>query len=101
MPISDDARVLLIRLESLAGLPNALGALYGLNPCTFTVVSANLAESKSYAARYDAVKKELRLSRQELEEIYSQPYVGHFYTRKEIAAFKSRWQAAEQARRAA
>jgi Putative capsular polysaccharide synthesis protein len=98
---NDAARVLLIRQENFAELPNALGALYGLDPSTFKVATSNTAEGKDYAARYATVKKELRLCSQELEEIYSLPYVRHFYTPTEIAAFKSRWQATETIRNAA
>jgi hypothetical protein len=98
---NDAARVLLIRLESLAALPAALGELYGFDPSTFSVVSANTAEGKDYAVPYDVVKKTLRLSRQELEEIYALPYVRHFYTPREIAELKSRWQTAVATRKAA
>lgn len=89
-----DARVLLIRQESLDNLPSALGALYNLDASTFHVTSVNTAAAKPYAVQYESVKDMLRLRTADLNEIYSLPYVQHFYSRDEIRSFKDRWSAA-------
>jgi hypothetical protein len=88
---NDRARVLLIRQENLASLAEGIGALYSLDPNIVKVVSTNVAAEKSYANSYDVVKKGLKLTERELDEIYSLRYVKHFYTSDEIAAFKERW----------
>jgi len=90
---NDSARVLVIRQESLAGLTEALGALYGYEPASFNVITKNTASTKAYALHYESVKRELNLTRAELDAIYALPYVRHFYTPGDIAAFKRRWQA--------
>ncbi len=89
---NDNARVLLIRQESLTSLPDALGSLYGLPPSTFNVVTTNTAQAKPYAELYESVKNSLRICTEELKEIYALPYVRHFYSLVEIETFKSRWQ---------
>lgn len=93
-----DARVLIIRQESLDDLPSALGELYKLDASTFHVTSVNTAAAKPYAAQYESVKETMRLRASELNEIYALPYVQHFYTRGEIRSFKERWSAASAAR---
>jgi hypothetical protein len=98
---NNQARVMLIRQESLSVLADALGALYGYDPNSFQVIPANLSEDKAYARPYNAVKETLRLSERELDSIYALPYVQHFYTPQEIAAFKDRWRAFKIAPKAA
>lgn len=97
---NEQARMLLIRQESLAQLPHALGQLYGIDPTTVAVETRNTGAEKPHAAQYARVRQTLRLSERELEECYGLRYVSHFYTPDEIAAFKARWRAAP-ARRAA
>ena len=91
---NDRARVLLIRQENLDALADALGALCRVEPSSFDVVPCNIGEDKAYAQQYGIVKKTLRLSEQELDSIYSLPYVRHLYTSKEIEGFKMRWRGA-------
>jgi hypothetical protein len=90
---NDRARVMLIRLESFDRLPEALGAMYGLDPATVTIHTRNTTDSKAYARRYAELCNTLTLSDAELEAAYSLPYVRHFYTPHEIRAFKDRWRA--------
>lgn len=88
---NDVARVLIIRQENLNSLPQALGALYGIDPATIQLENRNRAEEKEYATEYAAVKKAWRPSEKDLEEVYSPPYVHHFYTLQEVKAFQERW----------
>src|SRR4029077_16159903 len=85
---NDAARVLVVRQEDLARLPEALGALYGFDPATVEVEDRNVADHKDYSAHYRAVRAALRLSERELDEAYSLPYARHFYTPREIDAFR-------------
>lgn len=88
---NDAARVLVIRQENLDALAEALGALYGLDPASFVVGAANTAEKKDYAAHYDAMCRAVRFTDAELDSLYAAPFVRHFYTPAEVAAFKARW----------
>jgi Putative capsular polysaccharide synthesis protein len=88
---NDNARILLVRQENLDQLQAAFGEFYGLDPATIEIARANEGENKAYAEQYAVVKRTFRLSEKELDEIYSMPYVRHFYTPEEIAEFKKRW----------
>ena len=88
---NDRARILLVRQESLAGLAGALAALYRIDPATIDVVRANEGGNKSYSKEYQTVRRNFQLSKRELEDIYSMPYVRHFYTPEEVAEFKRYW----------
>jgi hypothetical protein len=87
------ARVLVIRQENLAHLPEALGALYGFEPSSFRVETCNVGANKGYASRYDLMKRTLRFTDAELDTLYESRFGRHFYTQEEIARFKSRWRA--------
>ena len=88
---NDTARVLVIRQENLDCFPQAFGAFRGVDPESVIMESRNRAGTKEYAATYATVKKTFRLSEQQIEAIYSQPQVRHFYSKEQIAAFRSRW----------
>ena len=90
---NDAARVLVIRQENLDRLPDALGALYGLEPATFAVKTCNVAAHKDYADHYRRAKQMLRLNEAELDLVYGTRSVRHFYTQEEIASFRRRWSA--------
>ncbi len=88
---NDAARALVIRQENLGSLPEALGALYGVEPATFAVATCNVAEDKAYAAHYNTVKRSFRLTPGELDKVYAARSVRHFYSQQEIAGFRGRW----------
>ncbi len=88
---NETARALVIRQENLGQVSVALGNLYGLDPSTFQVQSRNKAEDKDYNDCYEKVKAEWRPTEHEIEEVYSAPYVSHFYSQQEIQKFKARW----------
>ncbi len=88
---SEAARVLLIRQEDLAQLPQALAAIYPVRPEDVMIRSTNRSAEKPYAGHYDAMRKRFRLSAAELDEVYGLPCLRHFYTPAQIAAFRSRW----------
>ncbi len=91
---NDVARVLIIRQENLDRLPVALGMLYGIDPASVKIENRNRGDEKDYSTYYSAVKKDWRPSGRDLEEVYSAPYLRHFYSAREIEAFQERWQTA-------
>jgi hypothetical protein len=95
---NENARILLVRQENLDRLQEAFGEFYGMDPATFDITRANEGDNKAYAEHYNAVKRAFRLSEQQLDEIYSAPYVRHFYTPEEIAGFKEWWGASPEER---
>ena len=88
---NDNVRLLVIRQENMDRLPQAIGTLYGIDAGTVTMESRNKAEDKDYSTQYEAVKKAWSPSDEEIEEVYSPAFVGHFYTDREIEKFKERW----------
>ncbi len=96
---NDIARVLIIRQDNLDRLHEALGKLYGIEPSSVKMENRNRGDEKDYSAQYNAVKKAWRPTEQDLEEVYSAPYVSHFYTSREIEGFKNRWRTAATSNR--
>jgi len=89
---NDLVRVLLIRQESLAHMPEAFGAFLNVDPATVAVQTTNTSEAKDYGRHYDEVKRSFRLTDGELNAVYRLPYVTHFYSPTEVECFKNRWQ---------
>jgi hypothetical protein len=89
---NDIARVLVIRQENMSALPHALSVVFGEDPAAFKVINANLAAEKCYAPYYDAIKNSLHFTAEELQTLYSLPYMKHFYAPEEIERFEKRWQ---------
>jgi hypothetical protein len=88
---NDDYRALVIRLDDIERLGQALGRFYGVDATDVTVQTTNTAEKKEYAAAYRSAKESFRLPADALAAVYNLPYVRHFYTEAEIAAFQARW----------
>jgi hypothetical protein len=80
-----DARLLIVRHESMGRIREAVGELYGLPPAS--VPPARESDDE----RYMDVRGQIRLPEPLLDRIYSTELVRHFYTRGEIAGFKERW----------
>jgi hypothetical protein len=83
--------VLLYRFEDIrSALAPGLAALTGLG--SLDITSANRSEEKDYAEFYDIFRKTFRLPRDFCAAIYDNDrYVQHFYSAKEIDAFKAKW----------
>lgn len=62
-----------------------------LNLKDFNLTTANVASQKSTAGEYKEVKKQLKFEVSFLDTFYENPIVSHFYTSKEIEAFKKQW----------
>lgn len=53
--------------------------------------NANMASDRWIAESYEKAKKELKFSQDYFDTCYSDPYVTHFYSEKEIEGFKNKW----------
>ncbi|HLL81357.1 MAG TPA: putative capsular polysaccharide synthesis family protein [Longimicrobium sp.] len=84
-----DARLLLIRHESLDALPEAVAGFYGVPPAG--VLPTGDIGGSTLDARYRSVRDQLRLPERLLERVYSAPFARHFYTPEEIRGFRERW----------
>ena len=84
------ARVLLIRQESLAGAPAALGEFLGLAQAVAVPVR-NDATTKAYAASYRDFLQTVRLPASVRDEAYGSRYARHFYADSELARLHERW----------
>lgn len=88
--------ILLIRLESLNQCAHEAMQKF-LDIDHFNLVTANVAEEKSYSAAYNAFKKRIVLPDSYIEMMYTSRYAQHFYSENEIAAFTKKW--CQQSRR--
>lgn len=86
-----DARLLIIRQESMGHIQEAVGEFYGLPAASVPTVRENDSGSFPYHEQYLSVRGQIRLPEALLDRIYSTQLVRHFYTPAEIAAFKARW----------
>jgi hypothetical protein len=88
----EDARLLLIRQESFASLPEAASAFYGLRVPPAAVPHANAGEDHAYRDTYRDAKQRVRLPASLLDTVYSARYARHFYSDVELQAFRRRWE---------
>jgi len=86
-------RVLLLRQESFAGAPAALGAFLG-RAGPVPVPARNEASTKSYGGRYAEFVASARLPPEVLDAAYGSRYARHFYADREREGFRRRWTAA-------
>ncbi len=86
----DNCELLLLKLEKLNECADeAFHDFLGID--NFKLVKTNVAESKEYAAAYQQFKEHLLLPDSYLDAMYSSPYMQHFYSPSEIAAFATKW----------
>jgi hypothetical protein len=90
----EQARVLILRQESLAVAPLALARFLGL-PGPVEVAVENDGSKKEYKDVYERVLREVRFSPETLDEAYCSRMVRHFYRPDEIGEFRRRWQQAD------
>ena len=88
----EDARVLLIRQESFANLPEAARTFYGLRSAPEEIPHANAGHEHGYDAAYREAKEKIRLPGSLLDEVYGARYARHFYSPAELAGFRRRWE---------
>lgn len=84
-------RLLVIRQESLARLPEALAELLTLPQDLFKDWRANVSEEKKHADLYRGLRSRLRFPVSFLEELYARPYSSTFYSAEERNAFIKQW----------
>jgi hypothetical protein len=87
----EEARLLLIRQESFARLPEAVSAFYGLRVRPAAIPHANAGEQHAYRGSYREAKEKIRVPAPVLDTVYSARYTRHFYSPDEIRGFKERW----------
>ncbi|MDQ1466831.1 MAG: hypothetical protein QOH10_1246 [Actinomycetota bacterium] len=83
-------RVMLIRQEGLASVPDALGEFLGLGRAV-PVPKRNEATGKGYAASYRDFLAAVRVPVAVREEAYESRYARHFYADSELVRLHERW----------
>lgn len=92
---TDNARVLLLRLEDLQSrAEQAFGEFFGVP--VQTVVMRNDAADKAYGEVYRRFKARLRLPKSYLSRLYSSQYSRHFYSDSELRSLRARWTGEQQ-----
>jgi hypothetical protein len=84
------ARVLVIRQENLAAVPDLLGDFLGVGR-TVPVPVRNEATTKSYADTYEDFLARARFPARVLDDAYGSRYARHFYADGELARLHERW----------
>lgn len=86
----DHADLLIIRNEDLNNVfSKAVKEFLGLE--NVGIVNDNRAHEKYYGNLYRFVKDNLQLSKDTAEFLYSTKYAKHFYSKKELKKFRSKW----------
>jgi hypothetical protein len=88
----EDARLLLIRQESFASLPEAASAFFGLRAPPAAIPHANAGEGHAYRGSYRDARERVRIPAALLDTVYSARYARHFYSDTELQAFRRRWE---------
>jgi len=88
--LTDKLDILILKLEKLNSLEETICDFLNLN--YFELLSANRGENYWYADIYKNFKKEFSPSKEYLDQMYESKYCRHFYSPREIAGFRSRWQ---------
>lgn len=83
-------RLLALRLEDLDRNTDRIGSFVG-HPAPLSLVKANVAENKSYAAAYQTVTTTFKLPASLCRTIYDSRYARHFYSPEMRAALARRW----------
>lgn len=84
------ATLLLLRIEDLNRChQGAFREFMGLE--SFQLVPSNVGSEKRYRGFYDEFLRYVTLPPSLLDELYSLPYVRHFYSDDEIARFRAKW----------
>ena len=87
---SPAVRLLLLRQESLAVAPEALGQFLGL-PHDLPLDRENEGAQKEYSDLYASVVRDVRFPEPMLERTYGSRFAKHFYSDEELDRFRHRW----------
>lgn len=86
----DKLEILVIRLEDLSKCYHT--ALKEFTGIDFPkLVNTNLTDEKDSAVLNKNLKKEFKMGRHKLEEVYASKYVRHFYSQEEINSFFNKY----------
>lgn len=86
-------RVLVIRQENFQSLAQALADLYRAPKELFEVSDANRSQDKAFSSTYREAVAQVKFSSDQVDKLYDNRYVRHFYSDLEIAGFKTKWRA--------
>jgi hypothetical protein len=90
---NERARVLLLRLENLSACAApAFHRFLGVED--FRLAKTNVAREKDYAPAYARFVEGAELPVEYLDRMYGSRYARHFYSREDLARFRSRWESA-------
>lgn len=82
-------KIILYQLEKLNDLESVFQQFFETDK--FDLQQAYKGENRFYKNRYRAFIDYISLSEEYINSIYESKYVKHFYTEKQIAAFKKQW----------
>lgn len=89
---NEKINILIYRFENMQEyIPSVIKEFLDLK--NFHLPTANATSQKSTAIAYKKVKEKLKFEVNFLNKFYSRRTVSHFYTSKEIEAFKKQWEA--------
>lgn len=83
-------RLLVLRFDALDAAPHALAELLAL-PEPVPVPHRNVGADKGYAPLYDELRAAIQPTPAQLDRAYASPFVRHFWSPEEIAAFRALW----------
>ena len=84
------ADILILQLEQINSVFNqAMNEFIGKG--NYILLEENITSSRASGNLNSAVKKQLKLPADQLENVYSTPYTLHFYNEYQIDKFKERW----------
>lgn len=86
----ENIELFIFQLEKLSRLGNVLRDF--LNIKDFVLRSDNVASEKWYNKYYQEAKKNLKIDRDLFNEVYSNKFMRHFYSEKQIDKFREKWE---------
>ncbi len=81
--------VFVYQLEKLDDLIPELSNWVGVNFAN--LINSNISENKWIGASYKKAKSEIKISKNYFEKCFSEPYVKHCYSERDIQKFKDKW----------
>lgn len=86
----ENVELFVYQLEKLSQLENVLGEF--LNIDDFVLYTDNVGDLQWYKKYYREAKKNLKIDRKLFNEVYSDQYMKHFYSEKQINVFREKWE---------
>ncbi len=86
----ENVELFIFQLEQLSQLDKVLGEF--LNIEDFVLYSDNIGDLQWYKKYYREARKNIKIDRELLNEVYSDKYMSHFYSEKQIAGFRGKWE---------